>query len=325
MMNSEKQAYQTEQSACFRPERAKYNRNRVSMNKKQMKLMVICSLALVFSLAAHFSAAAEESLSFRSGILEKDAYYSVYLPPGYEGTARSYPVIYALHGDNGNENTLLENGYLDIVDRLIESGQIPPVIIVMPDGGRTRYINNFDNSVRYEDFFFDELIPEVESRFRISASRTSRAVTGISMGGYGSIVYALKHPDMFAASVSIGGSFCEGERIESMTNEQWNNSTRGSVYGMDLDVQERLTDHYKAHDPCFMLENIELDDLATLGLYIDCGDDDFRNDGNARFHMLMRKLSVAHEYRVGDGAHDLEYFAPRFEQGLLYIASRFGN
>ena len=282
-------------------------------------------LIITSMLTSAFAGAVERSLIIGSEILGKDVLYSVYLPSGYEDSARSYPVVYALHGAGGYENYFLDNGFQSTLDRLIESKQIPPLIVIMPDGQRSRYINNYDNTVRYEDFFFDELIPEIELKFRVLSSKQSRAVAGTSMGGYGSMVYAMKRPDMFAANVSIGGSFCEGERIDNMSIDEWNDSTRGAVYGFDLDVSDRLTDHYKAHDPCFIIEDNNSLELTSVGLYMDCGDDDFRNDGNARLHMLMRKYSIQHEYRVGNGAHDWEYFGPHMEQGLIYIASKFDD
>jgi enterochelin esterase-like enzyme len=290
-----------------------------------MRSIALGVLIITSTLASTFAAADERSLIVGSEILGKEVLYSVYLPSGYESSTRSYPVVYALHGAGGYENYFFDNGFQSILDRLIESKQIPPLIVIMPDGQRSRYINNYDNTVRYEDFFFDELIPEVESKFRVISSKQSRAVAGTSMGGYGSMVYAMRRPDMFAASVSVGASFCEGERIENMSNDEWNDSTRGAVYGFNLDVPDRLTDHYKAHDPCFIIEDNNSLDLTSVGLYLDCGDDDFRNDGNARLHILMRNNSIEHEYRVGDGAHDWEYFGPRMEQGLIYIASRFGD
>ncbi len=289
----------------------------------QLRSIAINVLIITATFASSFATAVERSLTIGSEILGKDVLYSVYLPSGYESSTRSYPVVYALHGAGGYENYFLDNGFQATLDRLIETKQIPPLIVIMPDGERSRYINNYDNTVRYEDFFFDEFIPEIESKFRVISSKQSRAVAGTSMGGYGSFVYALKHPDMFAASVSIGGSFCEGERIDNMSNEEWDISTRGAVYGFNLDVSDRLSDHYKAHDPCFIIEANDSLDLTSVGLYMDCGDDDFRNDGNARLHILMRNYSIQHEYRVGDGRHDWEYFGPHLEQGLIYIASKF--
>ena len=290
-----------------------------------MRSITLKVFIITFTLTSSFTTAVERSLVIGSEILGKDVLYSVYLPSGYESSTQSYPVVYALHGAGGYENYFLDNDFEATLDRLIESKQIPPLIVIMPDGQRSRYINNYDNSVSYEDFFFEELIPEVESKFRIISSKQSRAVAGTSMGGYGSFVYALKHPDMFTASVSIGGSFCESDRIENMSIDEWNSSTRGAVYGVDLDVSDRFTDHYNAHDPCFIIENMNSLELNSVGLYMDCGDDDFRNDGNARLHILMRQYSIPHEYRVGDGEHNWDYFGPRMEQGLIYIAGRFGG
>jgi S-formylglutathione hydrolase FrmB len=135
-------------------------------------------------------------------------------------------------------------------------------------------------------------------------------------------VYALKHPEMFAAAVSLSGSFCEEERVLSMSVEDWNES-RGYVYGRDLQGKARLTEHYLANDPCWLVEHGRPAELNTVSFYLDCGDDDFRNDGNAKLHMLMRQRAVHHEYRVRDGAHTWSYFRPGLIDGLEFIGGVF--
>lgn len=84
-----------------------------------------------------------------------------------------------------------------------------------------------------------------------------------------------------------------------------------------------MTDHYRASDPCHMVENGDPDLFNTVRLYLDCGDDDFRNDGNARLHMLMRRLGIQHEYRVRNGAHTDEYFRPGLADALTFIGGVF--
>jgi len=264
--------------------------------------------------------------SLDSHILGKAVRYAVYLPPQYENSGRLYPIVYMLHGSGGTERGLLTRQRLNfIADDLIARGKMLPMILVMPDGARTRYLNNHDNSLRYQDFFFSEFVPQIESQYRVEPNKANRAILGVSMGGYGSLVYALKFPGMFSASVSIGAPICEDEIVLGLSQEQWNKSDRGPVYGLDLAGQDRFTDHYRSNDPCFMVKNVDPKLISTAGIYLACGDDDFRNDGNAALHTLMRRLSISHEYRVNDGGHNDAYFQGALADGLIYISEKFAN
>ena len=264
--------------------------------------------------------------SLDSHILGRAVPYTVYLPSQYEDSDRPFPIVFMLHGSGGNEKGLLERQHLNLIaDNLIASGKISPMILVMPDGASTRYLNNHDNSLRYQDFFFSEFVPQIESEYRVESNKTNRAILGVSMGGYGSLIYALRFPGMFSASVSIGAPICEDEIVLGLSQEQWNKSDRGPVYGLDLAGQDRFTDHYRSNDPCFMVQNIDPELISTAGIYLACGDDDFRNDGNAALHALMRRLSISHEYRVKDGGHTDVYFQVALADGLIYISEKFAS
>lgn len=293
---------------------------------KNISLAVLFSLSFLSNQASSqaLTGTVREGLTIDSEILRTTVRYTIYLPFDYTTSTRSYPVVYLLHGGNGDETTWIHLGEVHLTaDALILNRSIPPMIMVMPAAGNSRYVNNYDNSVRYEDFFFDEFIPYIESVYRIVSDKRSRSVLGSSMGGYGSLVYALRHPDVFAAGVSFAGSFCEDERVLRMSDEQWNRSTRGPVYGLDLHGEDRFTDHYRAYDPCHIVENGDPETLSTVSLYLDCGDDDFRNDGNAALHILMRRMGIPHEYRVRNGAHGMPYVRTGLAEGLQFIGEAF--
>jgi enterochelin esterase-like enzyme len=104
----------------------------------------------------------KKGLTIESKILRKPVRYTIYLPFDYQTSTRYYPVIYMLHGGEENDTEWIEHGEANLTaDKAIHSRSIPPVILVMPDAGMSRYINNYDNSVRYEDFFFNEFIPAI--------------------------------------------------------------------------------------------------------------------------------------------------------------------
>ncbi len=256
-----------------------------------------------------------------SEILGKSVPYSVYLPETYDENGAKLPVVYLLHGGGGNERSWVDNGEIKLhADAAIEKGLLPPMIFLMPAASRSRYINNHDQSVRYEDFFMEELIPFVESTFHAIPGRKGRVLMGSSMGGYGSVTLAMKHPREFLACVSFMGSFCEDDRIRAMSTEEWNSSTRGPVYGRDLSKLDRFTDHYRSNDPCHLLVDTDLSLLKNIAWYLDCGDDDFRLKGSVSLFQQMRSLSIPIELRVRDGGHNMNYVQGGLEGSFEFIA-----
>lgn len=150
-----------------------------------------------------------DNLSMTSTILGGERKYAVYLPPDYEHSQRSYPVLYLLHGGGDDQTGWVQFGeVLHIADQAIREGKATPMIIVMPDAntGRRGYFNSPDNAWRYEDFFFEELMPHVEQQYRIRGEKRYRAVAGLSMGGGGSFVYALRHPELFSSACPLSAS-----------------------------------------------------------------------------------------------------------------------
>src|SRR5580700_5274253 len=142
--------------------------------------------------------------AMNSRILKRPVHYCVYLPAGYDAGAgkhpeQKYPVLYFLHGLGDNERTLFNSGGWTLFDDLRQQHKMGEFLIVAPEGGQTFYVNSADGSVRYSDFFLQEFIPTIEKKYRISKGRNNRAISGISMGGYGALRFAFAHPEMFSA------------------------------------------------------------------------------------------------------------------------------
>lgn len=143
----------------------------------------------------------KESLTLKSAILGKEVRYNIYLPADYEKSNRSYPILYLLHGFGDDETGWVQFGEANrIADHAFATGEAAPMIIAMPDGGISGYVNSFDGKVRYEDFFIQEFIPYIEKGYRVRNQKRYRAIAGLSMGGYGTMVMATKHPDLFEAA-----------------------------------------------------------------------------------------------------------------------------
>ena len=163
-----------------------------------------------------------EGNSISSEILEIDVAYSIYLPPDYDRSKRSYPVVYLLHGYSDDETAWVQFGQVQqAADKGIAKGTVPPMVIVMPDAGVTWYINDYKGVVRYEDMFFQEFIPAIENQYRIRKKKEYRGVAGLSMGGYGSLIYSLHHPDVFAACAAFSSAVMTDEEVVEVLDAGW--------------------------------------------------------------------------------------------------------
>jgi enterochelin esterase-like enzyme len=265
----------------------------------------------------------QERRTIASQILGKSIRYTIYLPNDYETSVRSYPVVYLLHGSRADDTSWICYGETHLTaDELIADRTIPPMILVMPDGGNSRYINNHDRSLCYEDFFFQEFIPTIESTYRIKSKKWLRGILGLSMGGYGAIVYGLKHPETFSTCVAFSPSIYTDKMTTSMTDAEWAYN-RASAHGQGLVEIDRITEHYKSYDPFRIAQTTDPEQFKTLKLYLDCGDQDFRNEGVARFHIRLRQLNIAHQYRVRSGSHTWSYWRSGLAPALQFIGGVF--
>ena len=162
----------------------------------------------------------QKDLTVRSDLMNTDVKYSIYLPESYDGT-KKYPVLYMLQGYGGNNNDWLQDntgsiwaggGTMPAYAREYAEKTGKELIIVAPDGGNNFYCDGFNGGPKYMSFFFEEFIPYIESTYAIKAEKKSRAIGGLSMGGYGSLYYGSLHPEMFcyvyacSAAVNVGGS-----------------------------------------------------------------------------------------------------------------------
>jgi S-formylglutathione hydrolase FrmB len=293
---------------------------------KIVKVFIAVSVCLMFT--PHLDAQTshgivKEGEIIESGILEKPVRYTVYLPFDYNTSSRYYPVVYLLHGYTDNDTGWLQYGEINrIADKAIQSGEIPPMIIVMPDGGLTWYLNNYDGSVRYEDFFFDEFIPFIESEYRIRTRERFRGIAGLSMGGFGTLVYVLKHPGKFSACAALSAGIYTTEELVEYDDAKWEQRFK-DVFGPGLLGEQRLTEHVLENNPLHIISNSNPDEFKKLNIYIDCGDDDFLYKGNSTLHILLSDLGISHEYRVRDGKHSWSYWRSGILDGLKFIGESF--
>lgn len=265
------------------------------------KFYLYCILCFLFNVAGYSQSTVFESLSFESNKLGRKVSYSIYLPSDYSTSKRNYPVLYLLHGYTDNETNWIQMGQMKtIADRAIANEEAVPMIIVMPDAWDTWYINQYDGKVPYEDMFFEELIPYMEKTYRIRSDKESRAIAGLSMGGYGSFLYSLHHPDMFCACAPLSAAVFDDTVMEARKARS------------HKDLFNRLfgpgDEHWKQNNVLKILSDWDQNNLPKIRYYIDCGDDDGLLDGNMQVHQIMRQKGIRHEFRVRDGGHSWTYW-----------------
>ena len=138
-----------------------------------------------------------------SQILGIQMKYSVYLPEGYDGQT-TLPVLYMLHGYGDDQNSWLDKGNLAaLTSAAISNGEVGKMVVVTPDAMQTFYCNGVQNGMAYEDYFFQELVPAIEAMFNVGKDKSKRAIGGLSMGGFGTLYYAVQHRDMFCCAYAM--------------------------------------------------------------------------------------------------------------------------
>ncbi len=259
-----------------------------------------------------------DNLSMPSRILKMDRKFAVYLPPDYETSQRAYPVLYLLHGYGDDQTGWVQFGEVQhIADKAINEGRATPMVIIMPDAntGKVGYVNDVRGEWRYEDFFFEELMPYVEKIFRIKGEKNYRAIAGLSMGGEGTFIYALRHPELFSSACPLSAA-TGPDNIEATGQYMlW-----PAVKGITGAGREKYFNNYSVLN---LINNIQEKNRNAVRWYIDCGDDDFLFEGNSLVHIAMRKKEIPHEFRIRDGGHTWSYWRSALPAVLEFISMSF--
>lgn len=283
---------------------------------KRSLLMLILFIAS-FSFSFSQNGKVYDNLSLPSKILKMDRKYAVYLPPGYETSERNYPVLYLLHGAGDDQTGWVQFGeVLQLTDKAIAEGKSTAMIIVMPDAntGKRGYTNSATGDWLYEDFFFSELMPFVEKKFRIKTDKRYRAISGLSMGGHGSFIYALHRPDLFSAACPLS-AYCG-----QLTLDDAKINLKKETPGIS-DTQ--IIQFYSKYAVLQLINNAPDSTKKMVRWYIDCGDDDFLYEGNSLAHIAMRKKDIPHEFRIRQGAHNWTYWRQSLPEVLEFVSMGF--
>lgn len=245
---------------------------------------------------------------FRSSSLTRDMRYRVLLPAAYEAGGR-FPVLYLLHGIYGDYMNW------DTRTHLEEYAKTLNMIVIMPDGDDSWYTNSAAvASDKFEDYIVKDLLSEVDGKFRTIRDRHARAIAGLSMGGYGSVKFGLKYPDLFVFSGSLSGALNAAQNLDTLRSEFRDKllevfGSSGSTTRTDNDVFTLLNAPHSAPFPYF---------------YLACGTADFFLETNRLFAQQLSSQKLEYEYHETPGGHSWDYW-DRELQPLLRAVDHFLN
>lgn len=260
--------------------------------------------------------------SVPSKILDHPVDYCIDLPADYASSTRQYPVLYFLHGLFGNDHRWIDRGGKEIFDRLTADGTIGPVIVVLPNGGETFYINSEDGKDRYEDFFIQEFVPFIDHQYRTIDSKDARGISGVSMGGYGALHLAMRHSDVFG-SVAATSAVLVGDLPDPLPSEgRWQFYSRilSHAFGSPLNRA-----YWNENSPLTLAKDPSK--FQGLKIYFDVGDQDRYgfDKGAAILDEILSKEDYPHTYALRQGGHGWEFLDQYMPYSLRFLWQSLGK
>ena len=247
-----------------------------------------------------------EEWTLRTPALSAATRVRVLLPAGYTSDAtRRWPVLYLLHGANSDDTSWTRFGDAERITARA------PMIVVMPDGGADGWYTDWyagDRTVppRWETYHVGELVPWIDATYRTVAAKRGRAIAGLSMGGYGALSYAARHPDTFAAAASFSGA------LEIGSEDAWGvrsgNEARWRAH-LPISIASRLRSLALVEVRTGNGRPGPLDPRDTRPGCPACSLERFLYPANVRLHRRLQALGIRHVWDdYGPGTHDWPYW-----------------
>jgi S-formylglutathione hydrolase FrmB len=234
-----------------------------------------------------------ERRSFFSAALQRQMRYEVVLPAAYASGQQRYPVLYLLHGWQGDETNWIS------LTHLVEVASRYALIIVTPQAVNSWYVNSATNPAdRYADYIADDLIAEIDGRYRTIASSHQRAIAGLSMGGYGALLLTLRHPDLFGFAGSISGAFAGPSGIEHVLPEL--KPSTDEAFGPPGSATR------KENDLDTLIEGA--DPAKTPHMFLECGTSDPLLPSDRHIAAELSSRGFTYEYHELPGAHTWSFW-----------------
>lgn len=295
------------------------------MNRLGLLIRIVLAVACVSLEAAPSLAKSrvERGLEMPSATLGRPIHYDLYIPsqPRRSRGAR-LPVLYLLHGHGDDENAWLKNGRIrKTLDKLIAARRIPPLMVVMPMAGNSWYVDD----ARKEGYgpvaqaMTGDFIKGIDQRYRTDACRERRAIGGLSMGGYGAILYATMHPEMFAAAISLSGSLFTPNLGDDPDRRRRMSQIFAGVFGQPFDMK-RFND-WNVFRRIDRLKHAKHPPKVWPEIWLEAGDEDFPAilEGTVALHLTLRRLGFDSQLRVTDAGHTWRNWSKAIVPALKWL------
>ena len=273
-----------------------------------------------------------EFKEFPSDALSGTSQYSIFLPAVYDQfPMRKFPVIYFLHGMFNDHGSWIQGRYGNLplaIENLLRDKAVPPFLMVHPNGKNSFYTNSLNGSQRYEEYIFNDLIREIETHFRVRSTRSDRAIAGTSMGGYGALKIAMKHPQLYT-SVAVGSPIIflgedPSRHITSSSSKLARFFTKAlrPVFGIPFNPK-----HWQENS----IEVLALtNNIQHLNIYMAYGTADRylhvfpMQQGIEKIGMILNKRGISHVFHVYNGdPHGWKFIRKHIEQILEFLTQTF--
>lgn len=240
------------------------------------------------------------SFAFTSAALGRSMPYSIYLPPGYATSGGRYPVLYMLHGMSGTNQEWRGYGLVDRADKMIRSGELEPMIIVLPQGDKAYWVDHAAvDKEAWGRYMAHDVVNEIDSQFRSISDASHRAIGGVSMGAHGAIQLAMNYPDTFTV---VGAHSLVLRRYD----------TAPAYFGQPADFAKR--------DPV-QLAPAKAELLRAMDLWIDIGDHDEWANNAKLFDGELTSLKVPHAWHEWSGDHSASYWSAHLTDYLHFYGA----
>jgi S-formylglutathione hydrolase FrmB len=272
-----------------------------------MKNIILAFSFLVFSLLLNKCyAATVDTIDVYSCLMQKEIKTVVIKPDGYKKKKAAFAVVYLLHGFSGNYSN-----WISKVPAIKEYADQNKIMIVCPDGGYSSwYINSpIDETYQYESFVANELVHHIDNNYKTIKNSNARALTGLSMGGFGGIYVGLKHPKTFGAIGSMSGAL----ELTLITDKRYQLYKR-------LGDSTTYNTTWKKYSTFAMIDTIA---VTNQSIIVDCGVDDFVLPFNEELHKRLMKRKINHDYILRPGKHDWPYWSNAIQYQIVFFSDFF--
>ena len=225
----------------------------------------------------------------------------VWTPPGYESSGKSYPTLYLLHGAGSptafGVDEWLGYALTEDLDRLIDSGFIEPMIVVLPFGAQGYWVNHADGGPQWSDYITDEVVPYVDREFRTDKRRERRAIGGLSMGGHGALQMAFRRPDLFAVAGAHSPTIRPYEESPTFFGNQ---------------------KHFASYDPLTLATTST--GAMKVTTWVDLGNEDKFRASTAKLRDALTARGAELHFNVFEGEHEGWYWMGYLPEYLRFYS-----